>query len=103
VDEAARNGDAVAREILLSAAQQLVTLSVSVRAQLFDPGAPCRISYIGGVFSSEILLARYRMLMEMEDGNRVAAPVHGPAAGALIEAYRAAGLNISLKEAPDEK
>jgi N-acetylglucosamine kinase-like BadF-type ATPase len=103
VDRIAREGDAVAREILLVAAQQLATFAAAVRAQLFDGNAACIISYLGGVFRSEILLDRYRMLMELENGNRVAAPVYGPAAGALIEAYRSAGLNIQLKDVPSEK
>jgi hypothetical protein len=63
----------------------------------------CRISYLGGVFRSEILLSRYRMLMELEESNRVNEPVFGPAAGALIEAYRVAGLTIELKDVPAEK
>jgi hypothetical protein len=42
-------------------------------------------------------------LMELAEGNRVAAPVYGPAAGALIEAYRAAGMRIELKDVPAEK
>jgi N-acetylglucosamine kinase-like BadF-type ATPase len=103
VDRIAREGDAVAREMLLVAAQQLATFAAAVRAQLFDVNAACIISYLGGVFRSEILLDRYRMLMELENGNRVAAPVYGPAAGALIEAYRSAGLNIQLKDVPSEK
>jgi N-acetylglucosamine kinase len=103
VDRAARDGDPVAREILLAAAQQLATLATAVRAQLFDASAPCHISHLGGVFRSAILLDRYRMLMELEDGNRVAAPVYGPAAGALIEAYRIAAVNIQLKDVPSEK
>lgn len=103
VDRVARDGDAVAREILLAAAQQLATLATAVRAQLFDGSAPCRISYLGGVFRSEILLERYRMLMELESVNRVAEPVYGPAAGALIEAYRAAGVTVQLKDVPSEK
>jgi N-acetylglucosamine kinase-like BadF-type ATPase len=103
VDRTARDGDAVAREILLSGAQQLATLATAVRAQIFDGIVACRISYLGGVFRSEILLGRYRMLMELEEGNRVNEPVFGPAAGALIEAYRAAGLTIELKDVPAEK
>ncbi len=103
VDRIARDGDPVAREILLAGAQQLATLATAVRAQIFDRTAACCISYLGGVFRSEILLARYRMLMELEEGNRVAEPVYGPAAGALIEAYRAAGLTIELKDVPAEK
>jgi N-acetylglucosamine kinase-like BadF-type ATPase len=103
VDRSARDGDAVAREILHGAAQQLATIASAARSQIFDGIAPCHISYIGGVFRSEIVLSRFRMLMELQEGNRVAAPIYGPAAGALIEAYRAAGLKIELKEIPAEK
>lgn len=103
VDRAARDGDAVAREILLAAAQQLAMLAGAVRAQIFDPNAACRITYLGGVFRSGMLLGRYRMLMELEETNRVAEPVHGPTAGALIEAYRVAGLKMELKNVPAEK
>jgi N-acetylglucosamine kinase-like BadF-type ATPase len=103
VDRTARDGDAVAREILLTGAQQLATIAGAVRAQIFDENAACRISYLGGVFRSEILAGRFRMLMELKEGNRVAEPVYGPAAGALIEAYRAAGVTISLKDVPAEK
>jgi len=103
VDRVARDGDIAAREILFAGAQQLATLAGAVRAQIFDGIAPCSISYIGGVFRSDILLARYRMLMELEEGNHVAEPVYGPAAGALIEAYRAAGFTVSLTGAPAEK
>ncbi|MGA3187216.1 MAG: BadF/BadG/BcrA/BcrD ATPase family protein [Bryobacteraceae bacterium] len=103
VDRIARDGDAAAREILMTGAQQLATLSGAVRAQIFDGVAPCRISYLGGVFRSEILLGRYRMLMELEEGNQVAEPVYGPAAGALFEAYRTAGLAVELKGVPAEK
>jgi N-acetylglucosamine kinase-like BadF-type ATPase len=103
VDRVARDGDVAAREILFAGAQQLATLAGAVRAQLFDGIEPCRMSYIGGVFRSEILLERYRMLMELEEGNRVTEPVYGPAAGALIEAYRAAGLTVELQGVPAEK
>jgi N-acetylglucosamine kinase-like BadF-type ATPase len=103
LDRTARDGDAVAREILLAGAQQLATLATAVRAQIFGGIVACRISYLGGVFRSEILLSRYRMLVELAEGNRVAEPVFGPAAGALIEAYRVAGLTIELKDVPAEK
>lgn len=102
VDRVARDGDLVAREILLGAAQQLATLASAVRAQLFAGTASC-ISYLGGVFRSDILRERYRMLMEFGEGNRVAEPVYGPAAGALIEAYRAAGFDVALNGVPGEK
>lgn len=103
VDEVAENGDATARNILHEAAQQLAIIAAAVRAQLFRAGEPARASYIGGVFRSRILLERFRMLVEMEEGNRVAAPEYGPAAGALLEAYQAAGIRCTLSNVPQEK
>jgi N-acetylglucosamine kinase-like BadF-type ATPase len=103
VDEAAHAGDAVATAILENAAEQLATLAAMVRRQLFAPAEPARVAYIGGVFRSELLLARYRSLVEAEAGNRCGPPVYGPAAGALLEAYRAAGLAPELKDLPEFK
>ena len=103
VDQVAENGDATARNVLTEAAQQLATIASAVRGQLFEPGAEARVSYTGGVFGSRILLERFRMLVEMTDGNRFAAPVYGPAAGALLEAYRAAGIRCRLSNVPQEK
>lgn len=103
VDEAAVAGDAVARDILNAAAQALATFTAAVRRQLFQPAAIVNVSYIGGVFHSAMLLERYRMLVELEDGSRLAAPLYAPAAGALIEAYRLAGIKCTLTNAPEEK
>ncbi len=96
VDDAAMAGDAVAREILHHAAQQLALLTSSVRAQLWQPGESAVISWIGGVFQSRMLLDRYRSLIELEDGNRASPPAFDPAQGALLEAYRAAGKRVRL-------
>jgi N-acetylglucosamine kinase-like BadF-type ATPase len=103
VDEVARTGDPVARNIVLNAAQQLATAASAVRSQLFEQGEPAKVAYIGGVFKSELLLERFRMLVELEDGNRVVPPQYGPATGALIEAYAAAGLKPALVNVPREK
>jgi N-acetylglucosamine kinase-like BadF-type ATPase len=100
VDEAAEDGDRVALEILTNAAQQLATLTASVRTQLFRPGEAVTVAYIGGVFRSRLVLERYRMLVELETGVHCAPPAYGPAAGALLEAYRAAGLKVQLKDVP---
>lgn len=86
VDRAAMAGDAVAIEILNNEAMQLAGFVSAVRGQLFDPGEPVEVAYIGGVFASEILLQRFRMLVELSDGSRVIAPLRGPAEGALREA-----------------
>ena len=100
VDEAAREGDAAARDILQSAAQALATLVAAVRRQLFERGDSARTSYIGGVFQSEILRERFAMLVELESDRPVHPPVHGPAAGALLGAYRLAGLDVQPSNAP---
>lgn len=96
VDEVARQGDRAALEILHEAAHQLVAITLAVRGQLFRPGAPVRASYVGGVFRSAILLEEYRRLL----GIQSAPPIYGPAAGALLEAYRSAGLAPELSDLP---
>ncbi|MGA2594324.1 MAG: BadF/BadG/BcrA/BcrD ATPase family protein [Bryobacteraceae bacterium] len=103
VDEIANAGDAVAGEILHSAAQQLALLTASVRRQLWKSGELARVAWTGGVFHSRLLLERYRYLVELEDGNRAGPPEYIPAAGALLEAYRAAGLRPRLSQLPDLK
>jgi N-acetylglucosamine kinase-like BadF-type ATPase len=97
VDEAAMAGDAVARDIMHNAAQQLAMLTFSVRRQLWGPREPARVAWIGGVFQSCMLLDRFRSLVELEDGNLTGPPQYDPAMGALIEAYRALGQVVNLQ------
>jgi N-acetylglucosamine kinase-like BadF-type ATPase len=96
VDALAGEGDPVAGEILNGAAQDLAMLAASVRSQLWTPGEEVEVAYIGGVFESDRLRERFRMLVELEEGCRCGPPRHGPAEGALLEAYRAEGLNPEL-------
>jgi N-acetylglucosamine kinase-like BadF-type ATPase len=107
VDRAAQGGDVAAQEILKGAGQALAALAGAVRGQLFEPREPVAVSYAGGVFRSPVVLERFRMLVELGDGNRVQAPRfgghYGPAAGALIEAYRAAGVDTLPKDVPSEE
>ncbi|HVW10861.1 MAG TPA: BadF/BadG/BcrA/BcrD ATPase family protein [Bryobacteraceae bacterium] len=91
VDRIASEGDPIAADILRQAAQQLALLAASVRRQLWGEGA-VRIAHVGGVFQSEILLDRFRTLILLDGEAETEAPRHGPAAGALILAYRLAGL-----------
>jgi len=100
VDEAARNGDAIARDILHGGAQALATFVAAVRRQLFHRSEHTRVSYIGGVFESAMLRERFTMLVELEVSCRLEPPAYGPAAGALIEAYRMAGLKVHPRDAP---
>ena len=103
VDQEAENGDQSARDILAEAAQQLAALAGAVHDQLFDDGEAARVAYIGGVFRSSIVLATFRRMVEAVEGNQVRPPVHGPAAGALLESYRAAGISCKLSNVPEEK
>jgi N-acetylglucosamine kinase-like BadF-type ATPase len=96
VDAAANSGDSVARNLIVNAAQQLATTVSAVRMQLFERGEPAKAAYIGGVFKSEMLRERFRLLVELEDGNTVIAPLYGPGVGALIEAYAGSGISAAV-------
>jgi len=97
VDQAARAGGAVASDILGSAAQQLASLTAAVRRQLFKQSGVVSVCYSGGVFGSQPLLERFRMLVELEEGNQVSPPRHNPAEGALLEAYRLGSAKVNLR------
>lgn len=101
VDAAARADDEVALGILENAGEQLAALAGAVRGQLFHPGESARVSFVGGVFASPVIRERYRMLVEHEPGNLFGDRVYGPAAGALLEAYRIAGLTVELNAPGD--
>jgi N-acetylglucosamine kinase-like BadF-type ATPase len=103
VEEASSAGDEPARQLLAVAAHSLGTLASSVRRLLFAEHMPVLVSYVGGVFRNSRVLNRFRLLVELEAGNKLVAPQFGPAAGALLEAYRIAGVKRTLKGAPEEK
>jgi N-acetylglucosamine kinase-like BadF-type ATPase len=103
VDAMARAGDSIAEQILLDAARAQAGFVSAVRAQLFAEGEPVIVAHIGGVWRSDILRERFRTLVELTDGVRVTAPLLGPAAGALLDAYRLAGLTVELTGVPAEK
>ena len=86
VDEAAGGGDRVALEILNAAAQHLASLTGSVRQQLWKPEEAVDVVYSGGVFRSQRLLERFRLLVELEPGSRCGPPLHTAAEGALLTA-----------------
>jgi N-acetylglucosamine kinase-like BadF-type ATPase len=96
VDEAVLEGDEVARQIVTNAAQHLATITAAVHEQLFDAGEPAPVAYAGGAFRNTLLRDLFRALVEMDADCKCSAPLHKPAIGALIEAYRAAGLNPQI-------
>jgi N-acetylglucosamine kinase len=95
-DAAAAGGDAAAIGILNRTAAELAMLVAAVRCQLWKPGEAVDVAYIGGVFHSRAVLEHFRFLVELEPGNRCGPPRLGPAEGALLEAYRAVGINPEL-------
>jgi N-acetylglucosamine kinase-like BadF-type ATPase len=103
VDECAIAGDRVARHILKHAAQELALLVGRVRGSAFKPRDEVLVSYIGGAFKSRILLDRFRKLVRAQGQNRVMPPALGPAAGALLAAYRAGGHHeVKLRNLPPD-
>jgi N-acetylglucosamine kinase-like BadF-type ATPase len=103
VERAAAAGDLIAGDILDVAAQQLASLTIAARRMIFADGVPARVSYICGVFRSERIRSRFETLVRAQAGNDVAPPRYGPAAGALIEAFGIAGVQVELRGAPEEK
>ncbi len=104
VDTAAIENDPVAREILFDATGQLARLTTAVARRLWPEagGDRARVAYIGGIFRSRLVLDRYRFLIE-KAGYASVPPAFGPTAGALLEAYRAGGVRVSLSNVPDLK
>ena len=98
VDQIAESGDPVAIDLMNVAAQQLALLAAAVRRQLFRENEPSKLAWIGGVFGSDMLLSRFRMLIELEGSVTAGPPAHAPAVGALMLAYRAAGLRVSVQQ-----
>ena len=91
VNHAAERGDPMSQKILSEASRELAQLVRAVRSQLFESQGSVRCAYIGGVFESRNVRALFRESLEGEPGWVLASPVHDPAIGALLEAYRAAG------------
>ena len=103
VDRAATDGDATANEIVHSSAIHLAMLcGFRCAASSGNPARPGDVAYIGGVsLQSRLVLERFRLLVELEEGNRCRPPLYGPAQGARLEAYRAAGLKPVVHERGD--
>lgn len=103
VQRAAGEGDVVAQDILEVAAQQLASITTAARRMLFADTESARLAYIGGVFRTPQILERFQELLRQNPLNEVAPPVYGPAAGALLEAYRAAGRTVTLSSLPESE
>jgi N-acetylglucosamine kinase-like BadF-type ATPase len=92
VNRMAEDGDPIAIGVLQNAARELAMLVGSVRRRLWAERETARVAWVGGVFRSAILLERFQTLVSLEENTVCEAPKHGPAFGALLLAYRAAGI-----------
>ncbi len=96
VDEAAAQGDTIALQIIDEAARNLAAYARAARKVVFGVESKIPIRYVGGVFQSERIRNAFGARIE------AAPPRYLPAAGALLEAYRIAGIeNIELTEVPE--
>lgn len=95
VAQIAEAGDEVASSILRQAGEKQAQYVTAIRSTLWNDADPVIASYIGGVFRSAIVLDRFKQSL---NGVDVREPVWGADAGALIEAYRIAGIRSTLRE-----
>ena len=102
VSRLAEEGDPIALAILHREAQQLATYAAAVRRRLWKDEEPVKLSWTGGVFSSPVLLDRFRTIVELDGLTHCHAPTHNPAAGALILALRSAGISAIPGPSPEK-
>lgn len=99
VDEAAAAGDTVARAILECAAEHLANLAQTVFNCLGLQVGQDRVSYVGGVFRSAIILGRFCSLLAHFLGpNAVRKPRFPAIVGAWQTAAQTAGLPATSSE-----
>jgi N-acetylglucosamine kinase-like BadF-type ATPase len=94
VSRIGEEGDPIAIGILHQAAEQFALLAGSVRRQLWAEGEAVEVSWTGGVFNSATLTERFRLLISLAEGTVCGPSRHSPVTGALLLAYRAAGLRV---------
>lgn len=92
VDETARDGDRVAREILRQAGRALAGYGAAVRGKLFAPDEATPVVHVGGAFRSDLLRESFLASFADDPGARPGPPCYGPEVGALLGAYRLAGV-----------
>ena len=102
VDEAARQGDKVAQEILREAAHELAQYATAVIALIFPHSdnpvhraaeQKFLVCYAGGVFQSDILVKTFTDSVTRSDRRAEVRPaLLPPVLGSLLLAYRAAGI-----------
>jgi len=104
VEEEAETGDFEARDILARGAAELLKISAIVRGNLFAENMGARLSPIGSVWKSRLLRENFVALWTAANPlNLFAPPAMGPAAGALLEAFRIGGVSASPHNLPENE
>ncbi|HEX3685043.1 MAG TPA: BadF/BadG/BcrA/BcrD ATPase family protein [Bryobacteraceae bacterium] len=91
VTQAAEQGDHAALEIVDDACRALVWFVHGVHRHLFPAGESVPVACIGGVFRSALLRDAFAREVRTTLACHARAPLWGPAAGALLEAFRLDG------------
>ena len=97
IDTAAEAGDRCAAEVLQAAGLTLGGLAVTVTGMLELPRRQVPVHYSGGVFRSRRVLRSFKSRCE-EQHCSVETPAHDGAIGALLLAYRMAGLTVPTQD-----
>ena len=92
-----KKGDESARQILTGAAHHLAGLASAVRGQLFQGESAVTIATVGGVFGDSSITEEFAIALasRADSGRqttRVTRPKFEPVTGALLRAFRLAGV-----------
>jgi N-acetylglucosamine kinase-like BadF-type ATPase len=98
VGRVAETGDEMATTILRIAGAKLAQFVSDIRGSLWQPEDVVSASFIGGVFLGSDVLDSFKESLENSGKLVVRPPIWGADAGALIEAYRLAGIRPTLRE-----
>lgn len=103
LDDAEREGDDVARSILVEGGGDLAEYVQHVHRRLFPSRESVEIAYIGGVFQSDALRNIFIERVKMAIGSVAHRPKLSPAAGALLRALRDDSVTASLSNVPESE
>ena len=97
VDAAAQSGDELALAVLEDAGRTLATLATRALRALPETSAGLGVYPSGGVFASRVVLSSFHARLGAA-GLALGRPAHDPAIGALLLAYRAARMTVTIRE-----
>lgn len=100
VHDAAKTGDAVARDIIERGATSLARLAARcIEGLRFEAEDDPPVAPVGGVFRGELMREAFeRELMKLSPAARVVDPLFDPAIGALLLAYRRSPEHTAKRE-----